>query len=264
MRRLVFSLALCIGCVWAQTSAPRNLNVAVLPFQGSKTVEPEQLDFITGKFTSELIHSSTFVVLDRGRMNEILKEQGFQQSGACNNSQCQVQMGQLLGVDDMISGNLVQFGGQYAFHLEMVDVGSGRIVKSIDLAEKGTLEDVYAAFCEKGAQALVQKENPHTNAIDEALPKIESHNNVSHSTRKKIALALMGSSLVGVGLGAYYNQQAVNDNNAYNAEINSTSPSQSIATQDYNNIGNMKTNRTASYSGAGILALAGVILWFLP
>ena len=259
--KLILFIALIVSAAWAQPNSPRKPNVAVLPFQGGKSVEPEQLNFMTGSFTSALIRSGAFTVLDRSRMDVILKEQGFQQSGACTNSQCQVQMGQLLGVDGIVTGNLVQFGGEYAFHLDFVDVNSGQIVRGIDLSEKGALEDVYKIFCEKGAQAMSQKENSQTNAMTGAVPHIESH---STSTRHKIALALMGGSLVSAGLGVYYNQKAIGYRNDYDANMNLPNPSKAVADRAYNNIEDMKTNRVATFSGAGVLALAGIVLWFWP
>ena len=66
------------------------------PFVGDKSVTAEQLNFITGKFAGELMNTQVFHMLDRGQMDYILKEQGFQQTGTCNSSECQVQMGQLL------------------------------------------------------------------------------------------------------------------------------------------------------------------------
>ena len=73
-------------------------SIAVLTFKGDNIVTPEQLAFITTKFASELISSGAFTVLDRNRMDAILAEQGFQQSGTCNSTDCNVQVGQLLGV----------------------------------------------------------------------------------------------------------------------------------------------------------------------
>ena len=118
--------------------APQSLpRIAVIDFTGDKSVETEQLAFISGKMASELNDTKAFVVLDRSRMAYILKEHGFQQSATCNSSDCRVQVGQLLGVDMLVAGNLVKFGPTYMLRLDYLDVTSGQIVKSVDLQKKG-------------------------------------------------------------------------------------------------------------------------------
>jgi len=88
-------------------------------------------------------------------MEYILAEQGFQQSGSCDSDACHVQMGQLLGVDNLVSGTLVNFGNKYALHLEFVDVATGRIEYMADVERKGKLEDIYSDISKDGARALV-------------------------------------------------------------------------------------------------------------
>ena len=129
-------------------------NVAVIDFTGDTTVSADQLKFIAGTFIADLIGTQKFAVLDRGKMNFILNEQGFEQSGACNTSTCKMKMGQLLGVEYLIAGSLVRFGHEYAFSLEYVNVGSGQIEKTVQLAQKGELEGVYKDLCMQAARKL--------------------------------------------------------------------------------------------------------------
>ena len=135
-------------------------NIAISPFVGDKNVTPEQLNFLTGKFAGELITTQVFNVLDRGKMDYILKEQGFQQTGLCNSSECQVQMGQMLGVDFIVTGNLVRFGSKFAFRADYIDVGSGKVVYFVEQNASGELEDVYEALCEGAAKKLALKVAP--------------------------------------------------------------------------------------------------------
>jgi TolB-like protein len=160
---LVFSLGLVVN-LFAQTPSlspsivppAKRLNIAVIPFVGDSNVTPEQLSFITGKFAAELLKTGAFTVLDRGKMDFLLREQGFQQSGACNSSECKVQMGQLLGVDNIVAGNIVKFGPEYAFHIEFIDVTSGQIVNTVEISKSGDLFQVYKSICSQGANKLVE------------------------------------------------------------------------------------------------------------
>jgi TolB-like protein len=236
-------------------------NVAVLTFQGGKTVEAEQLLFLTGKFTSELIASKAFVVLDRGRMDLILKEQGFQQTAVCNNSECQLQMGQLLGVDYIISGNLVQFGGEFAFRLDYIDVATGRIEKTVEISEKGSLEDVYKPLCEKAAKRLAQATHGE-QAIDGAVPVDKSRSPLS--LKRKIALGFFSGAGLGLGGGVYFNQQALAYEDDYNAEHDLLHPNKEQLTKIYNDVNETKEARNISYGSSVGTALIGLLLWFWP
>jgi TolB-like protein len=131
-------------------------NIAVLSFSGDETVTPQQLAFITGEFASELSNSGVFTVLDRNRMDDILKEQGFQQSGACSSSECKLQMGQMLGVDNLVVGSMVRFGPNYAFRVEYLDVATGVILKTVSFEKAGELHQVYRRACAEGAATLAR------------------------------------------------------------------------------------------------------------
>ncbi len=59
-------------------------------------------------------------------MTEILEEQGFQQTG-CTDSQCAVQLGQMLNVQKIIAGSVDRVGEIYATSIRLIDVESGKI-----------------------------------------------------------------------------------------------------------------------------------------
>jgi Curli production assembly/transport component CsgG len=277
-------------------------NIAVLSFTGDKTVSSEQLQFITGKFSAYLVESETFTVLDRSRMDDILKEQGFQQSGACNNSECRVQVGQLLGVDNLVAGSLVRFGNEYAFRIEYLDVSSGRIIKTIEFEKTGELQDVYKEACRFGADQLsrwVRGEKPTESIaipttpptpapvvapvpaapltsvlplkVLDAQAKPEPRSNITMtptapatglSLKRKIALGLLGPVLIG-GIGGLILNNKVSQ---YVREYQSAESSRyNIGLENsYDNWEHAKANRDIAFGISGISVLAAAILWFLP
>ena len=256
---------LCL-CLLAPLWAGESPSIAVLNFKGDQNVTPAQLDFITGKFASELIQSGAFKVLERNRMDLILSEQGFQQSGSCNSSECQLQMGQLLGVDALVSGNMVRFGKTLAFRVEYIDVGTGQIQKTVELEEKGELEDVYKSVCRKGAEQLIiavhgAKAEERQQQAQAALPASPSK---PISFKRKLALGLWGTSLAGAGAGYYFDAQGASAVKDYDSEYEKTNPSQSLMESAYSDIGSNRDNRDLSYGISGGAALAGLLLWFWP
>ena len=277
-RALFYLLLFCAGLVFAQKLP----NIAISPFLGDKTVSAEQLNFITGKFAGELMNTQVFNVFDRVKMDYILKEQGFQQTGACNSSECQVQMGQLLGVDFIVSGNLVRFGSKYAFRADYIDVGSGKVVYFVEQSESGELENVYEPLCQGAAKKLAQKvtapvaitvapasstviptqtgiQNPAPVVPADALPAQPSK---PLSGKRKVALALWGSSLLGAGGGFYFNSKGSSAQSKYDdAERDHLNAEAQIA---YEDVEIADRNRNIGYGASIGTLLVGAVLWFLP
>ena len=78
-------------------------------------------------------------VVERQKMQEILDEQEFQLSG-CTSDACAVQVGQLLGVEKMISGSVGVFGKVYTVELRLLDMETGKIERSANYDFQGELE----------------------------------------------------------------------------------------------------------------------------
>ena len=252
--------------------------IAVLDFTGDKSVSLEQRQFLSGKFADELIASNRFVVLDRSQIETMLQEQGFQQSGACSATDCRVQMGQLLGVDKLISGSMVRFGEELAFRIEYLDVATGRVVTSVGFEEKGTLEAVYKQACVHGARLLIGKvfgyplapadssadigslavKNVAPDTVQPkpqagvGLPKVDG---VHFAWNKKTAIALWSSAAL-MGGGAYYlNNQGLDDKTAY-----LDSPTQ----KGYQKVQDDERNRNVTFGAALGATILGLVFWFLP
>lgn len=267
LRIFILILSLC-AFSFAQEKAP--INVAVIPFAGDNTVSKDQLDFITSKLSGELIATRVFKILDRGKMDFILQEQGFQQGGACSSSECKVQMGQLLGVDKLIAGKLVRFGSSYAMHLEFIDVGSGEIEKTVDVKESGELDEVYESLCQDAAGKLAS----HFSSMSQS-PMVESSQKKEvpadakpkadfkpMSIKRKVALALWGTSLVGAG-GAYYFDRKGTEYQSDYWDARTAKNSEDTQTA-YDRTQTADRNRNISYGVSIGSLVAGAVLWFWP
>ncbi len=84
MNRL-FSLLLVLS-----TSLVAQTNIAVLEFDG-KNVSSEEASALTDRLRIELFKTNRFSVIEREKMDTILKEQGFQMSG-CASDACAVEI----------------------------------------------------------------------------------------------------------------------------------------------------------------------------
>ena len=112
-------------------SQQKKTTVAVLEFQSVGGFEKNETAILTGRFRNMLVQTNTFDVVEREKMNDILKAQDFNMSDACNTAECAVQVGQLLGVESMIAGDLGLFGETYTIDLRIIDVGTGKILQTL-------------------------------------------------------------------------------------------------------------------------------------
>lgn len=127
----------------AQTAAPvpvKKENIAILNLDPIQ-ITPQEAQILTKKLSSELVKLGKFTVLDRGEMEAILQEQGFQQTG-CTSSECAVEVGQLLGVSKIIAGSVGKLGAIYYVEVRMIDVQSSKIDKTVDHNQGGSIENV--------------------------------------------------------------------------------------------------------------------------
>lgn len=270
------TLCLSLSCVFAQQS--QEISLAILDFEGSKGIEKEQLQAITDRFQAAVIDAGGFRVLDRNQMESVLKEQGFQQSGVCNSSECQVQMGQLLGVDKLISGKVVRIEDVWAISLRYLNIGNGQVEKVFSYEVDGGLVEVLREGCSKGATLMheyaisppaaapvivetgVPSDEFQAKQVPaDAIPKVEAK---GLSAKKKFAIALWGISAAGAGAGAFFDIKGA----SYRKEWEKANEAQDFKALDraYGNAQDMKLYRNAS-AGVSIVSLvAGTVLWFLP
>jgi len=97
---------------------------------------------ITDRLRTELLQTGKVRVLERAEMDKILKEQAFQRSGACDQSECAVEMGKLLSVDRMMVGSVGRIGTLYTLSARILDVRTGEVLFTATQDNEGRLEDL--------------------------------------------------------------------------------------------------------------------------
>lgn len=88
--------------------------------EGEVEVISERLRFYVGS-------QSIFQLIERAEMFRILEEVGFQQIGACDDEECLIQVGRILGATKMIAGSIGRVGSTYSLHVRIVDIETSRI-----------------------------------------------------------------------------------------------------------------------------------------
>ena len=120
------------------------LPIAVIDFDGKGINQPES-SALTDRLRSELIEGGFFKVVERGMMEDVMKEQGFQQSG-CTSDECIVEVGKMIGVDRMIGGSISNVGDLYSVNAKIVSVETGEIFNSITFEVLSLFENHFSGF----------------------------------------------------------------------------------------------------------------------
>ena len=144
------------------------VNVAVSDLVGKGVSQPEA-DLITEQVRANMLSTGTFKVMERSMMDQIMKEQGFQQSGNCDNSECMVEVGRILGVQNLVVGSVGKVGRIFMINVKIVDVNTGEVLKSLTETCECAIEQLLQETPPKVAQALdheVRKGKAGTIAVN--------------------------------------------------------------------------------------------------
>jgi TolB-like protein/TM2 domain-containing membrane protein YozV len=87
---------------------------------------------------TEIGNTNAVRLIERKAVEKIMMEQGLQQSG-CTSDECAAEVGQLLGVQFMISGSIGKMGKSYTIDCKMFSVETGETVRSKNATHDGDI-----------------------------------------------------------------------------------------------------------------------------
>jgi hypothetical protein len=137
----------------ADTTAGHVPLIAVNNLEG-RGVTPDEAATLSDVLRTELLNTGRYKVMERTQMEAILKEQGFQQSGACSDQQCMVEMGQLLGAELLVAGSIGKVGKAYSINVRIISIRTSEIVKNVSHNYSGAIEELLTSEIKKVAIKL--------------------------------------------------------------------------------------------------------------
>lgn len=176
--------------------------VAVLTFEGKGIVQYEAAA-LTDRLSTEINNTGAVRIVERGMMQEILTEQGFQQSG-CTSAECAVEVGALLGVQYMISGSIGKIGDTYTIDAKMVSVQTGATDASKNVTYAGKVDGLITEI-EILAWTILGLTPPNTLL---AKQKAGMPAGFQSPVSPKTKLGAMLRSTVFPGLGQFYSDKS--------------------------------------------------------
>ncbi len=174
---------LCLYLTWALvffsipvkilSQNPDKIPVAILDLEG-RGISDLEAATLTDRLRSEMVTVGAFVVVERGQMEMLLEEQGFQQTG-CTSAECAVEVGKLLGVQKMVTGSIGKLGELYTVDARMFDVQTGEIERVSKREHRGGIEGLIdlLGVVTKDLAGIVVEEEVKEELVAEEPAKVE-------------------------------------------------------------------------------------------
>ncbi|MGE4658832.1 MAG: CsgG/HfaB family protein [Gammaproteobacteria bacterium] len=102
--------------------------IAVIEFEG-KGISQVEASALSDELEIHLSNFGGYTVVERGKMEEVLEEQGFQQSG-CVSEECAVEVGKMLGTKVIVVGSISKVRSTFSVNSKIVDVQTGGITRT--------------------------------------------------------------------------------------------------------------------------------------
>ncbi|MDO9026575.1 MAG: PEGA domain-containing protein, partial [bacterium] len=147
MKKAISLILFCLLMSGSAIAAGKKTTISVMDLNTTSGLAPKEMALLTDKLLNSLVEYRVFEVVERSKRDEILKEQGFQMTGACDQTSCLVEAGQLLGAQKMIGGTIGKLGNVYAIELRMLDIQTGGIDLSFS-RNYGKIADLLSAMRE--------------------------------------------------------------------------------------------------------------------
>jgi hypothetical protein len=156
---------------------------------------------LTDRLMSEMVNTNAVIMVERNQMEEIMQEQGFQQSG-CTTSECAAEVGALLGVQNMVSGSFGKLGNSYTIDAKLFSVSTGGTIRSVSKTYKGEVDGLLTII-EIVAWELVGLQAPADKLAKLASADPSQAAAVKKERKPMGRMTKFTLLLIGLGGGAY-------------------------------------------------------------
>lgn len=185
------------GLTFAEVAPPGTTEpvplVAVNALEG-RGIDANEAATLTDVLRVKLMKTKKYEVMERGQMETILQEQAFQQSGACTDQECIVEMGQILGIEQIIAGSIGKVGSAYSINVRIISVKTGKILNSVSHSYTGPIENLLTTEIAVVANKLCGIETVYQ---ERALKKQRKKN----PKKKKRNFIIGGAAILAAGGG---------------------------------------------------------------
>ncbi|MBN1577964.1 MAG: cell wall synthesis protein CwsA [Chitinispirillaceae bacterium] len=181
-----------------ETASSHIPSLAVNNLSAHGLTESEALT-LSDVLRSRLMETKKFKVMERSEMEMILKEQSFQQGGACNEEACMVEMGQLLGIEQLLAGSIGKVGKAFSINVRIISVQSGEIIYSVSHNYTGPIESLLTSEIN-----VVAKKIAGIPLAIEPRPEAVPEKKRGNKLRRGVILCSVAVLAAGGGVAAFF------------------------------------------------------------
>jgi hypothetical protein len=201
MKRMLIFVVLFVFILTLQSYSQEKSRIAVLDFKG-KGVSEAAVTAVSDLVKSDIVNTGLFQVVERSQIIEILKEQGFQQSG-CTDQSCAVEIGKLLSARKILIGEVTKIGQSIVITGRLVDVEGG-IAEYAAKATAGSEDDLIPKSGEFSKDLIDWIKNKNIKSLensnrysqnDETIRKTEKYSKIGTPVQTYLVIGT-GVSLV--------------------------------------------------------------------
>ena len=154
----LFSFSIFSVLLTLVSQASSQTIIAVIDFEG-KGVSETEASALTDRLRDELFKIGGFRLIERQQMEEILEEQGFQQTG-CVAAECAVEVGKMIGAEQTVVGSISKVGNVFSVSARIVSVETGEIVQLTTYDYEGDIGGLLKTGMKEVADQLAIVEEP--------------------------------------------------------------------------------------------------------
>ena len=121
---------LFINCLFTQDE---KLKISILDIDG-QGIKKTSVNASFQSLETSLIESNQFIVIEKGKRDEILKEQKDQTTSGCFTDACAVEVGQLIGADYLVSTTIINLDNEiYQINVKIFDIFQGVVSEKVTM-----------------------------------------------------------------------------------------------------------------------------------
>lgn len=160
----------------------KRLKVAVIDLKAMGVSETTG-SILSETLRSKLFNLKKFEVMNRQDMQSLFEEKAFQQSGVCDDTECIVEMGLVLGVEKVVSGSIGKLGETFSVTLKLVDVETAKNEVIVNKTEKCD-EDYLFTLIKALAEELTNYEKDNSDISENDKNSNETKKSQANSKKK--------------------------------------------------------------------------------
>lgn len=109
MKKIVYIVLLSILLTFAGSTAVKATNFMIVDFSNDTAYKIPGIENVIANIIAERLINNGFTVVERNKMNNIITEQNFAESGLIDPDTSNIELGKLIGADYILTGSLVNY-----------------------------------------------------------------------------------------------------------------------------------------------------------